>query len=245
MKRKRPWLIYQEARNNFMELKVTRDRLKAELEAATVEADQELNSQIEEVEANLKASSRKWNNWHKGQRLRQEIPEVHAEAQIAAVIAARKTEIREKRNFLLRTREKYEKTGKSWEKLRRPLRVSRKNTRIILQQLQLETIDRDLNALMRNWEIERKASDLHVQMDDITTRSAKLRDAEVKTRSKIDEIRNLRNRRLDTLARMNKVTFTVYEWLEKNRHRFRGNIAGPIALDLKVKTTKWPKPLKV
>lgn len=241
MKRKRPWLIYQQARKDFVDLKAVRDRLRAELEAATIEADQELTSKLEEVEANLKISARKLKQLvQKVKSTRGKIHQIHAEAsQIASVISARKSEIREKRNFLLRTREKYDKD-------RNELRDTEEAIARVEEQISnnsttatVEAIDHDLSQFNNELEeADGKVSDLNFQKSEITAKSGKLRETEMKTRQKIDEIRNQRNRRLDALSRLNRNTFSAHEWLNTNRHRFRGNLVGPIALDLKVKDEK-------
>ena len=241
MKRKRPWLVYQQARKIFIDLKAVRDRLKVELEAAAIVADQELNSQIKEVEANLKISTRKLKQLALGvNNSRGEIHQIHAEAsRIAAIISARKTEIREKRNFLQRTRERYEKDRKELHETEEAIARFGGEIGSNSAASTLEAIDSELTDLNAELgEIEAKITEFNSTKDEISSRSAKLRDQENKTRLKIDEIRNLRNRRLESLARLNRNTFAAHEWLNSNRNRFRGNIVGPIALDLKVKDDK-------
>lgn len=241
LRRKRPWALYHQARNRYNELKVERDRLRAELEAATLETDQELYREIKEIEGKIKISVRKVKKLSaKVFKARQEAEQVYSEvSRAAAVIKNHKAEIIEKRKLIQKTQEAYERE-------RQELRETDETiSRIKLEMesdeidVNVEAADKEIKRLSKDLgEVESSLADLTNQKERIADRGKSLREIEEKTQARISEVKNFRNRRLDALARMNQNTAKVLKWLNDNPEHFQGRIMGPIALDVQVKDEK-------
>jgi structural maintenance of chromosomes protein 5 len=241
LKRKRPWALYHQARNKYNELKVERDRLRDELEAATLETDQELYKEIKEIEGKLKISAKKVKQLSgKVFKSRQEAEQVYSEvSHSASVIKDRKAAIIEKRKLIQKTQENYEKE-------RQELRQTDEIISRMKQEMESNEIDANVDAadqeikrLSKNLgEVESNLTDLTNKKERIASRGMSLREIEEKTQARIAEVKNIRNRRLDALARMNQNTAKVLKWLNENPERFQGRIMGPIALDVHVKDEK-------
>lgn len=241
LKMKRPWLLYQRARALFNEVKVERDRLKAELQAATQETDRELNRDIKGLEYNLTIIAKRL---HKAEgkvlETKRDVENIHAKAYaLASKIQMKKNEIARNRVLVQKTREKHDKERQELRKTEENITQMQREINSENFSVNVDAADRESARINREMGVvEGRLSELTTEQEQIIYRSNRLRDSEVKMRAKIDYFKNLRVRRLEAMSRLNPATVKVVEWLEANKQHFRGNVVGPIALDLQVKDEK-------
>ena len=247
LKRKRPWALYHQARNKYNELKIERDRLRTELEAATLETDQELYKEIKEIEGKLKISAKKVKQLSgKVFKARQEAEQVYSEVSNAAsIIKDLKVAILEKRKSIKTMQETYEKERqelRQTDEIISKLKIQMESNEISLN---VEMADREIKKFSRQLgEFESNLSDLNNQQEQIMNRGTTLSEIERETMARIEEVKNLRNRRLEALGKMNQNTPKVLKWLNDNPEHFQGRIMGPIALDVQVKDEKMAQAIE-
>ena len=242
LKKKRPWILYQDERSRCINLKKEYDGLKAELEAATLEADQDLFNEIKRVESSLKQSVNRLKQLSARVRSSKgEVELLHSESfSLGSKIDSIKTGILKHRILLVETREKYEKDRQALRRTEEELAVLKEQTeRVDDLTLNVGAGDAELNRISNQiGDVEIKLNELNTEKDVITERSTILRDKETKTFKKIEDIRSIRTRRIDALSRANKDTHSAARWLKENQDHFHGKLIGPICLELNVKNDR-------
>ena len=244
LKRKRPWLLYQQARRNFMDLKQKKDQIKSEFEAATIETNQEISLKIVEIESRLKDSAKKMKKFTKKVlENRNDVEKLQSEiSHVALQIDGKKREILRERAMIQKTRNQYEADRnelmgieKDYERISQEIATGRSDVSV-------EAADKEIRRLNEEKdEIEIKISNLTSVQQEIAARSTKWRNLEVNARTKMDEIKNVRSRRLDALSRLNPSTYAAYNWLQENKNQFQGEIIGPLAIEFNVKMDKMAR----
>jgi structural maintenance of chromosomes protein 5 len=233
LKRKRPWLVYQSAREAYLEKKGERDRLRAELEAATDEANLELTNRIEELERTLKGTSRTLKqSLARVKASRGQVESTYGEAnRLGVAIELKKREILKGREMRESIRKQHDQDCRALTEIEEKIsELSARNTQEADDGLVLENeIGRIRKELLRG---EQGVSDLHSELDRLQGESKRLCETQTRIQRKIEDTKNVRQQRLTAVSRMYPSIPRVMEWLEANRGRFSGSVVGPLAVEL-------------
>lgn len=68
--------------------------------------------------------------------------------------------------------------------------------------------------------------------------NATLRARRDSNHRKLDELNNIRNKRLSTLQKTNREVHRAVFWLRENRHKFKGEIYEPVCLEINLKDAR-------
>lgn len=242
MEKKLPWLQYQRDRQRFIDFKATRDRLRKELEAATMETNQELGNRIESATSRVKDAEKKQKT--SGKRLQTSRMEIE---KLSENVSGLSVSIQSKKRDILRERGSRDKMREECANLRAEITkleeaIHQAQNRITAPATDPEVLNREIQQI--NKEIGRydsKIDELNTKEEEIATYSKRLRDIEVRTASQISNSSSGKAQRLEALSRINPAAFSAYNWLEKNRDKFYCPVIGPLGLEFSVKDEKMSR----
>nr|XP_056703901.1 structural maintenance of chromosomes protein 5 [Euleptes europaea] len=233
LERKRPWLVYDNARQQYEEVKQSRDRQMEELRALK-EAQSPVVRQIQEAEERC--------------------------ARLDAVIKEKIAAIQETSRKCKQQQDALEKNDKEIEKIKLALRMKREKE--IDRQKMIDNIRKmieDLKAELRNTE---NSDNIQPQMDSVNAELGHLMeekahiDGEVagvlsekeivlmEQKGKTDRIvqfDNMMNMKEEKLRRRYEDTHVALLWLRKNRDRFKKDVCDPMMLSINMKDQKHAK----
>lgn len=241
LKKKRPWILYNNERNNYLALKEQYENLKREIESATFEADQELYNEMQRVQDAIKQSSRRLKQLSSKVRSSRRIVEtMHAQSQdFESKIEAQKNQIVEHREMIAKAREKNEKYRRDIRQVEEEMTRLRGEMESGEMAANVEAADREYKRISEEIkELDSKLVDLKYQKDRITEKSSKLRENETKIFKQIEDVRNVHKRKLEKIKALNQDTYAAYTWLQGNKGHFKGTVIGPIGLEMTVKDEK-------
>ncbi|XP_007441975.1 structural maintenance of chromosomes protein 5 isoform X1 [Python bivittatus] len=233
LEKKRPWVIYEEVREQHEEVKKSRNRQKEELRALK-QAQAPMTHQIREVEkecASLEAKIEEKNTAIKAAsqkcKLQQDALE-KKDKQIEDI----KLALRMKREAEMDRQKRIHNTRKMIEDWTNEL----KNTENVenIQPL-MDSVIADLRQL------EEKKANIDGELNDLQRERENLLKERKGTADRIAQFENLMNMKEEKLKGRFQDTHDALMWLRQNRDRFTRSVCDPMLLSINMKDNKHAK----
>ncbi|XP_015276006.1 PREDICTED: structural maintenance of chromosomes protein 5 isoform X2 [Gekko japonicus] len=233
LEKKRPWMVYENVRQQYEEVKRSRDRQKEELRALK-EAQSPAVRQIQEAEercASLDAIIREKiaaiEEISQKCKQQQNVLE-KKDKQIGEIEQA----LRLKREEKMDWQKRIDNTRKMIEDLNNELRNTDNSDNI---QPQVDSVNAELERLaeeMANIDDERRGA--RNEMDNARREQKGIKD-------RIVQFDNMMNVKEEKLRGRHKDTYNALLWLRKNKDRFKRRICDPMMLSINMKDQKHAK----
>ncbi|XP_063311120.1 structural maintenance of chromosomes protein 5 isoform X1 [Pelobates fuscus] len=233
LERKRPWVEYENVRQQYEDLKKNRDRLKEEVKKLQ-EKQSPLSHKIQQIEKQLKL--------------------------IDGKIKDKGLEIKETSQKCKQKQDALERKDKQIEEIQQSLRMRRDeecdrqkkicNIRKMIEDWQNELSTMD-NREQLQPELESIASELrHIQVEkanadselsDLRMEKDNLERERKNKANRIKQLEDLLNQKEERLKKRFVDTYNAVVWLKENKHRFKQNVYQPIMLEINMKDQQHAK----
>ena len=230
-KRKRPWMLYNDARDRYLQVKERKAVAQKEFEAQAVSTEP-LRKQIEDCEKALVQKERK------GGKAEAQVAKAQARAEqeseklvrFSAQCQDKRDEIRQHRMF--KERQRVEIVAFKAE-----LRAKEEEHRLAgtpnpIDEASYKTRIREVNKELE--EFSKPLGEINSQQEAIRMSIQGFRKEMDASQRQLAALQNAKTRRLGCLGRHATHSFQAWEWLESNRNRFRQRVYGPLCLELHV-----------
>ncbi|XP_074631225.1 structural maintenance of chromosomes protein 5-like isoform X2 [Acropora palmata] len=233
LEKKRPWAEYESARKLFVEMKSKKDEVKRRLE--------EVKRQSAPMQMRLDEVT------NRARELEESSREMIQKSNAALKKAKAKSEQIEKRGDRIEELQGELKDLKEGEKERQKKLIELERT---IQGLQSE-----LDALPDPSELQphideinnqarqkkREVTTIQNQARGIRDDSDRLKVQVQDIKSRIAQLEDMKNRRLEFLRNRHRETYNAVMWLRENQHKFSGPVYEPILLQVEMKNVKDAK----
>ncbi|XP_015772407.1 PREDICTED: structural maintenance of chromosomes protein 5-like [Acropora digitifera] len=233
LEKKRPWAEYESARKLFVEMKSKKDEVKRRLE--------EIKRQSAPMQMRLDEVT------NRARELEESSREMIQKSNAALKKAKAKSEQIEKRGDRIEELQGELKDLKEGEKERQKKLIELERT---IQGLQSE-----LDALPDPSELQphideinnqarqkkREVTTIQNQARGVRDDSDRLKVQVQDIKSRIAQLEDMKNRRLEFLRNRHRETYNAVMWLRENQHKFSGPVYEPILLQVEMKNVKDAK----
>ncbi|CAI9553857.1 unnamed protein product [Staurois parvus] len=233
LERKRPWVEYEDCRQQYEEVKQKRDKLKEELKRK------------QESQAPLTQKIQQYDKQHK---------------QIDGRIKEKVSEIRETSQKCKQTQEFLEKKEKQIEDVQQKLRMKRDeeqdrqkkivNIRKMIEDWQnelssmgnLEAFQQEMDVIGRELtQIQEEKANTENEMSDLRMERQNMEREKRDKGNLLKQHDNLLNLKEQNLQKKFSDTYNAVVWLKENKDRFKKRVCFPIMLEINVKNNRYAK----
>lgn len=245
LRQKRPWLKYKQLREEFIRKKEQRNEARKRLEQETLELNAALHEQLTTVEAEQKAIQKQMRSIDRQKSgLRSAIElEMHEQGQRSARSDTLKSELLNKRAARVRNRQQAEKYREELRQMDEMIREKQAELDS-LSQAETESNEAQLKTIslqLREAQFERdKIAAARDALKEEGTRHQEVIHEATRQLQKLDD---RQQQKLDRLRTINVDAYKALHWLdsEGNRSKFRGQVLGPLCMEIGVKNEKCPE----
>ncbi|KAH0628279.1 hypothetical protein JD844_009196 [Phrynosoma platyrhinos] len=222
---KRPWVIYDNVRKQYEEVKINRDRQKAELKALK-KAQSPMMNQIQEAEKECQILDSKIRE--KATNSCIENRQVPHNCKIENV----KLDLRKKREAEMDRQKRIQNTRKMIDDWNNEL----KNTDITENiQPQMDSVTSALRKLQEERaNVDERVNDNHRQKENLLQEKRGVAD-------RIEQFENLMNMKEEKLRGRFRDTHSALLWLRQNKDRFKGRVCEPMMLAINMRDHRHAK----
>ena len=230
---KKPWIAYNDARDDFKVAQEEKKRLAGELQEIQ-QRHSPVKEQLKQIKAqlyNLKEQRTMIINGHR------ELTETAK--RLARDVSEYENKIDELRRDIVDYQNKVKTKMDKLNTLRNQRSEIEKVVEIGRQQVP-ERIVRGLRDI--SIEIRRTQDDitsLEDQLNSVKEERTSVDNRGNRLKSDLEKMDDLKARRLQTLNMLDTNTYNAYQWIQQNRDKFRYGIYGPVFLDVKVKDARF------
>lgn len=230
LEKKKPWVEYKNARAQYVEANNDKTELAKRI------------AEVKKINAPLEKELKKCKE-----------TVANADAKVAELKDQGNAKIRKWKSMY----ERLEKEQEKVEEVKQELSVVKKEEAQRLKKI--EKVEKDILHLQKEYEAAPDPESLRPEVDEMTKSSREIQininkytkecqefGMEVNTyktqgqsiKSKIRQLENYENQRLETLRRIDKETYDAVLWLRENQHQFSGTVYEPIMTQINMKNLK-------
>lgn len=229
---KRPWLLYNSARDAYLGAREVRDNAKTALERA-LEASNPLRLKLREAQEGLVQTERKkTTKARKADQLKGNLADIVEEE-----IPRLATDIAKLKSLIIKLREQKTKREATIVDLRRAIRQAEQE----LDQTPPPRVDEDPLRAEIN-EANRRMADVDNEMGEVEEQVKRISREGDRITKEIDEcaaelrrLEDVRVQRLEIARKISIDVYNAYNWIQSHRDMFREPVYGPICLEVNVK----------
>jgi len=233
LEKKRPWAEYEAARKQFVEIKSRKDEVKKRLEevrrqnAPMQKRLDEVTKKARELEDSTRELTEKGNDVLKKAKSKSE------------QIEKKGDKIEELQGELKDLKDEEKKRQKKINELERAIQSIQKELDEQPDQTTLQPRIDEITAQAR--QKNREVMTIQNQARGIKDDSDRLKAQVQDIKSRIAQLEDMKNRRLEFLRNKHRHTYDAVMWLRENQHRFSNPVHEPILLQVEMKNVKDAK----
>ncbi|PJF17084.1 Smc5 DNA repair [Paramicrosporidium saccamoebae] len=231
LEKKRPWLVYNSARDAYLEAKDVRNAARTQLEQAEGQSNPLRTQLKEKQDAVIKAEKKHKKVSGKADSLKGNISDLLNED-----LPTLSTRIGTSRTQILKMREQKIKRETAIAELRRHIRQLEEEIAAGCPHEETDPFRSELNEVARLLNtVENEKEDADKEMANISKSGERLNTEINNHCAKLRQLEDVKEQRLEIVKRMSPDVFSAYKWVQENRSAFKDVVHGPICVDLNVR----------
>lgn len=233
LRRKRPWLVYQQKKDYFYACKQRLEEAKTRLETETKILNAPLTEEIDRIKESLNDISMRKRRSNNLKNAKSALEQARADFTSKTEIASKvKNELEAKQSGRRHTRAQVDKIRTDLRELDAIIREKSEQLEALEQgpDEQYKAISLQLSKA------ESDRQDLNSNINSLREEGARQQSIIQSATAALQRLDDAHEKKMENLRRINPHAYNAYHWLNSNENRkaFRGEVLGPLGLDLGV-----------